>query len=222
MPNLPLNQHRVDRLKPRNSTYDIRDTDLKGFRVRVLPSGKKSYFLQTQHEGQRRWTRIGDADAMPETQARSQARSLLSGIRKGQKSTPDLPAEIAFEAVADEVFAYYRRHWKPRTLAVKLNYYENNILPCFRGRLVADITRREVLEWFESLHAKPASANRSLPVLSFILRHLRCYGADIALFFSPTTAGQGEFQRSSCPACNCSGGQRPCLPSNSTSAGSMR
>ena len=52
--------------------------------------------------------------------------------------------------------------------------------------------------------------------------HLRCYGADIALLFSPTTAGPGEFQSSSCPACNCSGGQRPCLPSNSTSAGSMR
>ena len=63
MRNLPLNQSRVDRLKTRNSTYDIRDTDLKGFGIRVLPSGKKSYFLQTQHEGQRRWTKIGAADA---------------------------------------------------------------------------------------------------------------------------------------------------------------
>ena len=88
MRNLPLNQSRVDRLKPRNSTYDIRDTDLKGFGIRVLPSGKKSYFLQTQHDGRRRWTKIGDADAMPEAEARSQARSLLAGIRKGQESVP--------------------------------------------------------------------------------------------------------------------------------------
>ena len=50
MRNLSLNQSRVDRLKPRNSTYDIRDTDLKGFGIRTLPSGKKSYFLQTQHD----------------------------------------------------------------------------------------------------------------------------------------------------------------------------
>ena len=105
MRNLPLNQSRVDRLKPRNSTYDIRDTDLKGFGIRVLPSGKKSYFLQTQHEGRRRWTKIGDADAMAEAEARSQARSLLAGIRKGRESVPDLPADIAFEAVADEVFS---------------------------------------------------------------------------------------------------------------------
>ena len=142
MRNLPLNQSRVDRLKPRNTTYDIRDTDLKGFGIRVLPSGKKSYFLQTQHEGQRRWTKIGDADAMSEAETRSQARSLLAGIRKGRESIPDLPpADFAFEAVADEVFSYYRRHWKPRTLAVNLNYYKNNILPWFKGRPIAGITR---------------------------------------------------------------------------------
>ena len=176
MRNLSLNQSRVDRLKPRNSTYDIRDTDLKGFGIRTLPSGKKSYFLQTQHERLRRWTKIGDANAMPEAKARSQARSLLAGIRKGRESVPDQPADIAFEAVADEVFSYYRRHWKPRTLAVNLNYYENNILPWFKGRRISGITRREVLEWFESLHAKPASANRSLPVLSVILRQAEVYG----------------------------------------------
>ena len=176
MRNLPLNQSRVDRLKPRNSTYDIRDTDLKGFGIRILPSGKKSYFLQTQHEGQRRWTKIGDADALAEAEARSQARTLLAGLRKGRESVPAQPAEIAFEAVADEVFSYYRRHWKPRTFAVNVNYYENHILPRFKGRPIAGITRREVLEWFESLHAKPASANRSLPVLSVILRQAEVYG----------------------------------------------
>ena len=176
MRNLSLNQHRVGRLKPRTSTYDIRDTDLKGFGIRVLPSGKKSYFLQTQHDGQRRWAKIGDADATAEAEARSQARSLLAGIRKGRESVPAQPAEIAFEAVADEVFSYYRRHWKPRTLAVNLNYYENNILPWFKGRPIANIARGEVLEWFESLHAKPASANRSLPVLSVILRQAEVYG----------------------------------------------
>ena len=106
MRNLPLNQHRVDHLKPRNSTYDIRDIDLKGFGVRILPSGKKSYFLQTQYEGRRRWTKIGDADAMPEAEARSQARSMLAGIGKGRESVSAQPAEIAFEAVAEEVFAY--------------------------------------------------------------------------------------------------------------------
>ena len=88
MRNLPLNQRRVDSLKPRRATYDIRDTDLKGFGIRVLPSGRKSYFLHTQYEGRRRWTTIGDADAMSETEARSQARSVLAGVREGREGAP--------------------------------------------------------------------------------------------------------------------------------------
>ena len=92
-----------------------------------------------QHEGRRRWTKIGDADALAEAEARSQARTLLAGLRKGRESVPAQPVEIAFEAVADEVFSYYRRHWKPRTLAVNVNYYENHILPRFKGRPIAGI-----------------------------------------------------------------------------------
>ena len=197
MRNLSLNQSRVDRLKPRNSTYDIRDTDLKGFGIRILPSGKKSYFLQTQYEG----LAPLDEDRRCRRHARSRgpvASAIIVGEHQERAGEcPDLPAEIAFEAVADEVFAYYRRHWKPRTLAVNLNYYENNILPWFKGRPIAGITRREVLEWFESLHAKPASANRSLPVLSVILRQAEVTDtgqrtATLAKTSSVTAAARGN------------------------------
>ena len=46
MATLRLNDRRVEALKPRNSAYDIRDRDLKGFGVRVLPwlgCGMSSY-----------------------------------------------------------------------------------------------------------------------------------------------------------------------------------
>ena len=39
MATLRLNERRVDALKPCKSAYDIRDRELKGFGVRVLPSG---------------------------------------------------------------------------------------------------------------------------------------------------------------------------------------
>ena len=53
MATLRLNQRRVDALKPRKSVYDVRDRDLKGFGVRVLPSGVKRYFIHSQHDGRR-------------------------------------------------------------------------------------------------------------------------------------------------------------------------
>ena len=66
-----LTQHGVERLKPKRNVYHIRDTELKGFGIRVLPSGGKRYFLHSQHQGHRVWKHIGDVDAMTEPEAGS-------------------------------------------------------------------------------------------------------------------------------------------------------
>ena len=81
-----------------------------------------------------------------------------------------------FEAVAEEVFRRYGRHWKPSTLTANRSYLRNQILPWFGGRPVAAITRANVQRWFAGLHATPAAANRSLPLLSVILRQAEIYG----------------------------------------------
>ena len=52
MPNVRLSQSRIEALRPRRSPYDVRDAELKGFGVRVLPSGSKRFFIHSQHEGQ--------------------------------------------------------------------------------------------------------------------------------------------------------------------------
>jgi len=83
---------------------------------------------------------------------------------------------ILFETVAEEVFRRYGRNWKPRTVAVNRAYLRNQIMPSFRERPVAEISRREVQRWFAGLHATPAAANRSLPILSLILRHAEIHG----------------------------------------------
>ena len=83
---------------------------------------------------------------------------------------------ILFETVAEEAFLRYGRNWKPGTVAVNRAYLRNQIMPSFRERPVADITHREVRRWFAALHATPAAANRSLPILSLILRHAETHG----------------------------------------------
>ncbi len=176
MPNSRLTQRRIDALKPQKKTLDVRDSIIRGFGVRVLPSGRKRYFLHSQVDGKRVWQSIGDARAMSLECARERVTSLLGSRLKSDGTSPSDTASILFDDVADEVFRRYRRHWKPRTLAVNLSYYRNQILPWFRGRAIGDITRRDVRRWFGSLRATPVAADRSAPVLSVILRQAEVYG----------------------------------------------
>lgn len=176
MPAVRLTQRRVDGLKPRRRVRNVRDAELKGYGVRVMPSGAKRYFVHAQHRGRRVWKTVGDAAILGEAEARARARAMLAALRDGREPEAEAPGETLFETVAEEVFSRYGRRWKPRTLAVNRNYLLRQILPCFEGRSIAAITREDVQKWFRSLHATPAAANRSAPILSVIMRQAEAWG----------------------------------------------
>ncbi len=170
-----LTDARVRALKPRKTAYDIRDGKLRGFGLRVLPSGGKRFFVHCQHRGERVWKIIGDAASIDVREARSRAVTMLAAIYLGEKPPRD-PAETFFEAVAEATFERRSRVWKPGTLAVNRAYLRSQILPHFTGRQVADIDSRDVTNWFASLRATPVAADRSMPVLSVIMREAEAMG----------------------------------------------
>ncbi len=171
-----LTQRRVDTLRPRKTVSNVRDAELKGYGIRVMPSGRKRYFIHSQHRGHRVWKIVGDAAVMAEAEARARARSMLAALRDDRDIEADMPGNVPFETVAEEVFSRYGRRWKPRTLAANRRYLRDQILPFFAGRPVAEIDREEVQRWFRSLHATPATANRSAPVLSVIMQQAEAWG----------------------------------------------
>ena len=176
MPAIRLTQRRVDALRPRRKVRDIRDAELKGYGVRVMPSGARRYFIHSQHRGKRVWKIIGDAAAIAEPEARARARSMLAALRDGREPAAADPGGALFETVAEEVFDRYGRRWKPRTMDVNRNYLRRQILPFFAGRPIGEITRKDVRAWFRGLHATPAAANRSAPILSVIMQRAEVWG----------------------------------------------
>ena len=175
MAKVTLTQARVKALRPRRTTYDIRDGELRGFGVRVLPSGRKRFFIQCQHEGERVWKIVGDAGTIDVREARSRAAETMAAIRR-RETAPRGPDEVLFEAVAETVFRRYERVWKARTFFVNRCYLRKQILPCFSGRRIAEIDRRDVGNWFASLRETPAAADRSMPVLSVIMKEAEAMG----------------------------------------------
>ena len=175
MPNRTLSEARIKTLKPRRSSYEVRDAKLKGFGVRVLPSGAKRFYVHAQHNGIRVWKTVADVDNMTLEEARSQAEVMLGSYR-GSASAPISSKDTLFESVAEAVFRRYARIWKPRTLEVNRSYLRRQILPWFAGRQIADIGRRDVQRWFACLRATPSAANRSAPVLSVIFKEAALFG----------------------------------------------
>ena len=176
MSNIRLTQRQIDALKPRKKTFDVRDTELKGFGVRIRCSGIKRYFVQSQHEGTRTWRIIEDASGMTLEEARCHARSVLASLHNGEEIIAATNEETRFGVVAEKLFEACERHWKVGTRKANRSYLKNQILPWFRNMQVAGITERDVKQWHASLHATPFAADRSAPVLSVILRQAEVYG----------------------------------------------
>ena len=175
MPRTNLTDARIGALVPRKNAYELRDGKLRGFGVRVTPSGRKRFFVHCQHRGERVWKTVGDFDAIGVTEARTRATGMLAAIRRGETATAR-SGDALFEAVAETVFRRYERVWKPRTFLVNRGYLHNQILPRFAGREIAQIDRREVRHWFAALAATPAAADRSMPILSVIMREAERMG----------------------------------------------
>ena len=195
MSNVTLTDARVRALTLRKTAYDIRDRKLRGFGVRMLPSGGKRFFVHCQHRGERVWEIVGDAGAMSVADARSCAAESLAAIRRGENVAVQ-PDGALFEAVAETMFQRYERLWKAGTLKVNRGYLRNQLMPHFKGRPISDIDRRDVRNWFAALRATPVAADRSMPVLSVIMKEAEAMGLRTEGFQPPAgasgvTAGRG-------------------------------
>ena len=170
-----LTDARVKALRPRKTAFDIRDGKLAGFGVRVLPSGRKRFFVHSQHRGERVWKIVGDATTMSVGEARSLRRANPRRDPARRGSAPRSRRDPLRGRRRDRVRAL-PGVWKPGTLNVNRCYLKNQILPRFRDAQVADIDRRDVRDWFASLRATPVAADRSMPVLSVIMREAEAMG----------------------------------------------
>ena len=169
-----LTDARVRALRPRKTARDVRDGKLKGFGVRVLPSGRKRFFVHCQHDGKRVWKIVGDAAETGVDEARARARGMLAAIRRGEGGSG--AGETLFEDFAETVFLQYERLWKRATLAVNRRYLKSQILPHFAGRRSPKSTAAKCMTGSPRSAPTPVSADRSMPVLSVIMREAEVAG----------------------------------------------
>lgn len=148
----------LTRLVPRAQERFIRDTEQRGFQIKIAPSGHAAYFVEARIGGTGRVKKfkIGNVGDMSLTQARERARATLGQIREG--IDPKIEKNRAlFEGITlIELMERYltSKRLKPRTVA-DYRYFMGKQFLRWQNRRVADITRHEVLDWYQRGNATP-------------------------------------------------------------------
>ncbi len=166
-----LTKQTVDSLKPTVGDYFVWDTKLKGFGVKVLPSGRKVYVAQYRPRTQRNTKRftLGQHGPLTVDQARKHAQELLGTVAAGKDPARQLKEAKEAPTVGNLAPRFISRQAslrKPSTTAWIKRLFDSYVLPRFGNRRVADLTTQDIGRLHESLREKPVQANRVLAVVS--------------------------------------------------------
>ena len=162
-----ITKRTVDALKPKERERVVWDDDLKGFGVRVHPSGRKVFIVKTRHRGRVIKMTIGPCTAVSTTYARVRAAEIITdaragknpeGRRSGAPTMRDLGKRFLKEYVPD--------HCKASTAEEYRRSIELFIDPRIGKLRVPDVQRSDIAALHHNMRDTPYQANRTLGVLS--------------------------------------------------------
>ena len=80
-----LSARSIQTLRPGDKPFEVVDADLKGFWLRIQPSGAMTYYFSYRNEhGRRERYRIGNSDSLSPAQARDRAILLSTRVVAGE------------------------------------------------------------------------------------------------------------------------------------------
>lgn len=99
-----ITQTAIDAAKPNTKAYEIRDTKVSGFLVRVQPSGRKTYYCEYKRGAR---VKIGQYQTLSTKQARDQAQNILAKYIQGEDPAKKRKEERASISYAEFLESYY-------------------------------------------------------------------------------------------------------------------
>jgi integrase len=163
-----LTKRVVDALRPDPKRdvfkWDAGDGALKGFGVRVKPSGVASYFVQYRNkEGRTRRLVLGRVGELTPHEARLLAADRLKEVRTGADPSAERHAArgaMTVSELCDVYVADAKGRIKPSTLAMDRSRIECHVKPLIGRCTVAGLTRRDI-ERFQAAVAAGKTARPS-------------------------------------------------------------
>ncbi|WP_374417272.1 integrase arm-type DNA-binding domain-containing protein [Ectopseudomonas oleovorans] len=135
-----LTKRAVDSLEARTKRYFVWDSALKGFGLRVEPTGRKTFLCRYRAGGARRQYLLGVYGALTAEEARAEARRVLSSSALGKdlaQSRYETRRALRFGELVDLFLAEHVSKLKPATYSEYEGSFRNHAVPAF-GRTPAD------------------------------------------------------------------------------------
>lgn len=133
-------------LKPQSKRYDIRDTYLPGFGVRVSPEGRKAFYAAYRYGIRQRRITLGTYPIVTLAEARERALETFRKVEQG--IDPQNVRRTEFMTLGDGVDAFIRQYAKPQNKCWKETerVLKRELVSRFADRDVKQITRTDILE----------------------------------------------------------------------------
>jgi integrase len=149
-----------------NGARYVWDSQLKGFGVRVFPSGRKAFLVSYRAGNRKRFLTLGTfGKDMTAEEARKEAKAVLGAAVRGEDPAAAREAERRGETVAALCSAYLERYAKPRKRSWTEDERRINsrILPAWGNLKARAIRRADVAALHSRIgtkEGKPYEANR--------------------------------------------------------------
>ena len=165
---LTISKRTVDGLSVESKDAVFWDRDLAGFGVRVYPSGRKIFVVQTRGPRGIRRVSLGRHGELAADQARRRAAAVIDSIKRGED--PDPGADAPPLTVADLAERYMEAHaavnCSAHTQGIYRGSLDNHILPALGMKPIDAVGRSDVSALHYEMRGTPRAANRALMVLS--------------------------------------------------------
>jgi integrase len=167
---IKISKRTVEALEPSDRDVDYYDEDLKGFGVRVRPSGRKTYFVMMRHKYVMRHFTVGSHGAIAPEQARLKAKQIISDLAIDKNPTADMEAlrnAVTVKSLGERFLdEYVPIHCKPSTQGEYKRCVKFFINPEIGTMRLVSVERTKIAKLHHQLRYIPYQANRVLGVLS--------------------------------------------------------
>jgi len=159
-------------LQAEEKRYEVMDTKLPGFGVRVSPKGKVAYIIRFSLRGRDGCETFGAFPKLPVAAARKTAADHLGMVARGEDPRTEKKRLRKAQTMREFLKEWLAKHvarLAKKTIKDYTRIVGKVLVPALGSRMVADIGPKEATEVHQALAEHPRSANLALAVLSSAL-----------------------------------------------------